>query len=269
MNADSFSTSDYILYNISQTSGEHWLLSSTKDKHSPYYSPILQFRKSTKTRLWKESQIHSHSLSTEIYFVLEGQMDILVNDKLISIIPNKLLLVNRNVPHLMAGGKSPLSHIVIKVPHQNDERKVHQELTLDHLKKITQTSSTSNLDPKEGFLIDLTAPQNQNCWVLGLGSAIYSTPELSLAYMNLKSIDDYYKTNHKDTNHHHKYIEEWYLTITGSQLIQIDNTKLELTPLKLLRIKQGVQHRLLKYNYPFQGITFRSPALIDDKVIIE
>ena len=128
--------------------------------------------------------------------------------------------------------------------------------------------SWDSLTAPKKTIADLNEEKYQKNWLLGYGEAIYQTERLCLAYMDFECEKDYTKINHNETYHYHKVTTEWYLTIKGHQKLQIGNKKITISPGYLLRIPERTPHLLLSYSYPFEGITLRTPAIPNDKIIL-
>ncbi|UCC18139.1 MAG: cupin domain-containing protein [Promethearchaeota archaeon] len=260
---------NYFLYNLNNV-GIQWYLGCNRNVDDMTYSPYLQLRCSNFVDPWEDIYSHYHSESQEIFILLEGELWMLVNNKPFTMLKNNLLLVQPGVPHMIIGGKPKIRHFVLKVPHQKDEWiKSNENVNYDTIKvKMAESHFKNEVDSLIGFFADLNEKKCQNNWLLGYGEAVYQTKRLCLAYMDFRSEKDYIENNHNETYHYHKVTTEWYLTIKGQQKLLIGNKEISIRPGYLLRIPEKTPHLLLSYSYPFEGITLRTPAIPNDKIII-
>ncbi|NVM38379.1 MAG: cupin domain-containing protein [Candidatus Lokiarchaeota archaeon] len=264
------SENKYFHYNLNNV-GIHWYLSCNKNIDDLTYSPYLQLRCSNYVDPWEDKSSHYHSKSQEIFILLEGELWMLLNDKPFTMPRRSLLLVQPGVPHMVIGGKQKIRHIVLKVPHQEDKWiQTNKNTNYNNIKiKMTENHFKREIDFLTGFFADLNEKKNQNNWLLGYGEAIYQTKRLCLAYMDFQCEQDYIENNHNETYHYHNVTTEWYLTIKGYQILLIDNNRITISPGYLLRIPEKTPHLLLSYSYPFEGITLRTPAIPNDKIILK
>jgi mannose-6-phosphate isomerase-like protein (cupin superfamily) len=262
--------SKYYLYNLNNV-GIQWYLSCTKSVDDIAYSPYLQLRCSKYVDPWEDKYSHYHSKSQEIFILLEGELWMRINGEPFTMLKNNLLLIQPEVPHTVIGGKPKIRHLVLKVPHKEDRWiQADGKANFDKLKvDMDENYFNWEIDFSTGFFADLNKSRNQNNWLLGYGEAIYKTKHLCLAYMDLKNEEEYMEMNHMETFHYHEKSTEWYFTIKGRQKFLIDNREITINPGYLLRISEKNPHLLLSYSYPFEGITLRTPAIPDDKVILD
>ncbi|MFX1572175.1 MAG: cupin domain-containing protein [Promethearchaeota archaeon] len=259
----------YFLYNLNNV-GIQWYLSSNKNIDDKAYSPHLQLRCSNYVDPWEDKSSHYHSKSQEIFILLDGELWMMLDGEPYTILRNNLLLVQPGVPHMIIGGRTKIRHFVLKVPHQEDKWIQHNEnINYDTIKvKMAENHYKSDIDGLKGFFADLNDKKFQNNWLLGYGEAIYKTKHLCLAYMDLKCEQVYNEMNHIETYHFHEESTEWYFTIKGQQKFLIDNKEISVDPGYLLRMPEKTPHLLLSYSYPFEGITLRTPAIPNDKIIL-
>ncbi len=264
------SENKYILYNLNVVEGESWYLSCFKNEKDPNFSPILQLRCSNYVDPWEDSSFHYHTISQEIFILLDGELWMIINDKPLTLRNRNILLVQPEVSHSIVGGRGKIRHLVFKIPHKEDKWILTKSKINYNKIRIDMTNKyfKANIDSSIGFFADLNKKKYQNRWLLGIGEALYKTKHLSLAYMNFKDKDDYIATNHKETYHYHLASTEWYFTIKGYQKLLINNDEITIYPGYLLRIPEKSSHTLLLYSYPFEGITLRTPIIPEDKVIL-
>ncbi|NPD90247.1 MAG: hypothetical protein HGN29_16165, partial [Asgard group archaeon] len=90
-------TLGYTLYNLENKNG--WLLSSFKGKDDNCYSPLLQFGRTNFQEPWQDPNFHSHSISLEIYLLIEGELWHVVDEVPIIMKGRSLLLVQPGISH--------------------------------------------------------------------------------------------------------------------------------------------------------------------------
>jgi mannose-6-phosphate isomerase-like protein (cupin superfamily) len=264
------SENNYILYNLN-TIGTDWFLSCKKNEDDRTYSPYLQLRFSNYVDPWDDPIPHYHTKAQEIFILLDGELWMMLHDTPFKMQRRSLLLIQPGVPHIVIGGKPKIRHFVLKVPHREDKWiQANKSTNYDELRiKMAENHFKGEVDSLAGFFVDLNDKKFQNNWLLGYGEAIYKTKGLCLAYMDLKCEEEYNEMNHIETHHCHEESTEWYFTIKGQQKFLIDNNEIPVNPGYLLRIPEKLPHLLLSYSYPFEGLTLRTPAIPNDKIILK
>ena len=261
--------SKYSLYDLNDKKG--WILSSFLDKNDLHYSPLLQFGRTNFCDPWQDPSFHYHTVSQEIYFLVEGELWHLVNDVPILMKGRSLLLVQPGVSHSIIGGKGKIQHFGMKIPHKDDEKIIDTKTrNLDDILELMNKGDIENkLDSSDGFFIDLNQKKNQNTWQMGIGHALYYTEEFCLAYVNFQQKKDQQAVDHKETYHYHKHSTEWYLTLRGKQIFIIDGESITANTSTLLRVNKGILHKIISRDYPFEGVTIKTPVIKGDKYVIE
>ncbi|MGC9778465.1 MAG: cupin domain-containing protein [Candidatus Heimdallarchaeota archaeon] len=255
--------SSYKIYNSNEKQG--WFISKNHDDY--FYSKYLDARKDNYIEPWKDDKIHYHTISQEIFLVLEGEVTLLIGKKLFTLQRRNLLIVNPKVSHAVLDGKGKIQYYNMKIPQDDDKRIVLQEGIQSD--KIITNTKYGKLDSNEGFFADLTLPENQNCWLIDYGVAKYYSLEFSMAYINFKSESDFKEVKHPNNLHYHSSSEEWYFTFNGSQELMIGKEKVEVPEDFLLKVEMNTPHKIIKRKYPFEGITLRTPNIRGDKVSLE
>ncbi|MHA1952844.1 MAG: hypothetical protein ACXAAM_04180 [Candidatus Heimdallarchaeaceae archaeon] len=260
---------NYTLYELVNKQG--WILSSFKEKDDIDYSPLLQFGRTNFQDPWQDPNFHSHTVSLEVYFLIEGEFWVVVDDIPIVMKGRSLLLIQPGISHSIIGGKGKIQHFGMKIPHQEDEKiidKKHRDIS-SMLDLMKDDNMENNLDPSIGFFVDLNKKKNQNTWQVGIGHAFYYTEEFCLAYVNLQSEEGLRAVDHKETYHYHKQSTEWYLTLKGEQNFLIDGDNLTTKASTLLKVNEGTPHKVISRKYPFEGVTIKTPVIKGDKYVLE
>lgn len=262
-------SSKYSLYNLNDKQG--WILSSFKEEDDIHYSPLLQFGRTNHCDPWQDPNFHSHSVSLEVYLLIEGELWHVVNGIPIIMKGRSLLLVQPDISHSIVGGQGKIQHFGMKIPHQEDE-KIIDSKSRDIAKMIDlmdKGKTENKLDPSIGFLIDLNNRENQNTWQIGTGHALYYTEKFCLAYVVFQTEEDRKSIDHKETYHYHQESTEWYLTLKGEQQFLIDGKELITKANTLLRVSEGTPHKVISRRYPFEGVTIKTPVVEGDKYVLE
>jgi len=263
------SDSKFTLYDLNEKSG--WLLSSFMDKEDSHYSPLLQLGRTNFLDPWEDKDFHHHTNSLEIYLLVEGILWIAVDNIPIRMKGCSLLVVQPGFSHSVIGGEGKINHYGMKVPHSNDERVTNEtpENILDLKEKMKTSVVLKPLKKSVGFYIDLNKKENQNHWILGFGNAFYETDKLCLAYVNFPNKDEFEKDTHPYALHYHVESTEWYLTLEGKQTLLVNDEEIGVSKGNLLRVPKNTPHNLISYEYPFRGVTIRTPNVPEDKIILE
>ncbi len=259
----------FTLYDLNERQG--WILSSFKDKEDVHYSPLLQLGRTNFCEPWEDKDFHHHTISLELYLLNEGIMWIAVDNIPIKMVGCSLLLVQPGISHSAIGGEGRINHYGMKIPHKDDERTTAETPSnLQELKeRMLSTSETEILDSSVGYYVNFNKSENQNKWILGYGEALFKTKELSLAYMNYQNKSDFEVDPHPNELHYHSKSTEWYLTLEGKQTLQVNDEEIVVPKGNLLRISRKTPHNLLYYDYPFRGITIRTPNIPNNKFVLE
>ena len=214
---------------------------------------------------WTDPAVHSHSDSEECYVLLRGELRFRVAGATADLRPREMLVVHPHVPHAIIGGTGPIEHIGIRAPAMDD--KVDEGAT-DSLVANKSYDAKRELRARWGYRIPLGSDDNQNCWLLGADRARFPSSHLIFAYLN-------FRTHEKAKAgagllhrlHYHQDSWEYYLVLQGSKTIRIENEMVTLRPGDLLETPPGVRHTVVERQAPYEGITFRVPIRLDDKVV--
>jgi mannose-6-phosphate isomerase-like protein (cupin superfamily) len=90
---------------------------------------------------------------------------------------------------------------------------------------------------------------------------------LILAYLNTRTseaADDAIGTRHR--LHLHEESWEYYTVLQGTKTLQIENEMVKVAAGEILEVSPGVRHTLRERQAPYEGLTFRVPVPLDDKV---
>jgi mannose-6-phosphate isomerase-like protein (cupin superfamily) len=213
---------------------------------------------------WSDGVTHCHHYSEELFILLSGKLYFLIQESLITLNAYELLLIRAEIPHAIIGGKGLIEHIGARAPVLDDKLILEP---LPDLGSIPQRETERELKEDWGFRISLDNPANKNCWLIGHGTAEYSSRNLILAYLKFPSQreeNDGIGTRHR--LHCHEKSSEIYIVKQGHISLQIESQKVSINAGELLAIPPGVCHGLVHRTAPFEGFTLRAPTLVDDKV---
>jgi mannose-6-phosphate isomerase-like protein (cupin superfamily) len=210
---------------------------------------------------WRDHEYHLHDDSEEYYFVFNGELHLQVADAFISLKTREALMVKPGVPHAVVGGKGSIEHFVLRLPAHEDRQHVG-ELPHQTFRSVNETKRELLSD--WGCRIPLTEGKNQNCWLFGFGEALFHSAFMCLAYLNFPSVDSVNADIHPHRMHLHQESWEYYAVLSGSRVLQVEETLVEVSAGQILEVPPEVKHRLYATETPFEGFTFRTP-LRDDK----
>jgi len=118
---------------------------------------------------------------------------------------------------------------------------------------------------KDVVHINLSRLKKCDRWLFGKGEALYNSDFMSMHYNETEKgwteADPYL--------HYHKEAEEYYISLEGSLIIQIDNSFIKLEPHQLLKVNPKIPHGVVNVETPFCGFTIRVPSSFGDKVVLK
>lgn len=223
---------------------------------------LIMVRHTAQVAPWSDADVHLHEESEEIYILLEGELRFFVAGATLDLKARELLLVKPGVPHSLLHGAGLIEHFGLRTPAGWDR------LGLDGVPAELPSpwDSERELGGTWGFRIPLDEPRNHNCWLLGPGGARYHSPHVALAYLNLPTQE---AANAGFGAHHplhlHREAREYYLVLAGAKALLIEDEEVIVRAGELVEVFPGARHRLLGWQAPYRGFTFRAP-LLDDKV---
>ena len=213
---------------------------------------------------WTDSQIHIHENSEEYYLLLQGELRFVVGEAGITLKPREMLVVKPRVPHAIVGGTGIIEHLGFRAPGAKDK-----QIIGDIPQVVPQDSATEReLRCDWGYRIPLALTEDQNCWLVGNGTARYASQFLSLANLNFptnESANAGIGMRHR--LHLHQASWEYYIVLRGTETLQIEDALVNIEPGELVVIPPKVKHTLHSRQAPFEGFTIRVPCLDwNDKV---
>ena len=222
--------------------------------HSAFVSP------------WSDPSIHQHNLSEEYYFLLNGQLDLVMEGFCITLQPNEILMVKPNVPHAVFGGTGKIEYFGIRTPAL-DDKQVVSELKTD---APLIHESDRLVSGEWGHRIPLDLPQHKNCWLFGAGSALYTSQHFVMAYLDFpthETANEGIGTRHQ--LHFHQNSWEYYAILVGEITLLIDAVQVSIRPGEILAVPPKVKHTLFSRQAPYKGFTIRVPVELNDKIVVE
>ncbi len=207
---------------------------------------------------WSDPGIHLHQHSEEYYLLLQGELRILVAGVLVSLKPKEILLVRPQVPHAIVGGEGPIEHIGIRAPAYRDKQPVG-DIPQEIPPMIDERERELRRD--WGYRIPLGASSNQNCWLIGAGTARFQSLHLILAFLNFPTTEAASAgigTRHRP--HLHQTSWEYYGVLKGTKTLQIKNELVKIEAGEMLGIPPMTCHVLHSRQAPYEGFTFRVPV---------
>ena len=213
---------------------------------------------------WADPGVHLHRGSAEYYLLLQGELQLLVADLLLSLRPREILLVRPGVPHAILGGTGPIEHFGLRAPARADKRLVG---AIPSPLPPPFQEHARELRADWGCRIPLDDPRNRNCWLIGAGVARFQSSFLSLAFLDFPTAEVANAgigTRHR--LHLHRRSWEYYGVLQGHKRLQIEEEQVHVAAGELLAVPPGVCHALQGRQAPYVGFTLRVPVVLDDKV---
>lgn len=226
---------------------------------------LVLVRHSALVAPWADPDVHVHESSEEYYFLLHGELWILVAGTLITLKPQEILMVKPQVPHAIVQGEGLIEHFGFRAPALADRQTVGprpQRLPPVDNKK------TRALERDWGYRIPLEDERNRNCWLIGFGTAQFRSQHLILAYLDFPTVETANAgigTRHRLHLHHNSW--EYYVVLEGTKTLRVKDKLVPIKAGEMLEVPPDVRHTLHDRQAPYRGLTFRVPALgYSDKV---
>lgn len=215
---------------------------------------------------WRDSNIHKHNISEEYYFLVKGQLDLIVNNFRITLQPNEILMVKPNVPHAIIGGADKIEYFGIRAPALDDKQVVGE------LKTDVPLSYESGrlLSCEWGYRVPLDLVQYKNRWLFGAGFALYESQHLVMAYLDFpthETANAGLGTRHQ--LHLHQKSWEYYTVLNGENVLFVEGEYVPIHVGEILAVPPNVKHTLQSRKAPFQGFTIRVPVELNDKIVVD
>jgi len=213
---------------------------------------------------WRDPGLHLHTGCEEYYLVLQGELQLLVVDRWLTLQPRELLLVRPGVAHAVVGGQGIIEHIGVRAPDLDDKRPLG-----DIPDPLPAPLDESEREVRAGWgcRVPLTEDRNRNCWLFGRGMARFRSQYLTFAYLDFPTpemANAGLGTRHRP--HLHQRSWEYYAVLRGSKLLRVENQLVTVQAGEVLEVPPGLCHVLHERQAPLEGFTFRVPVDLDDKV---
>ncbi|MGB3712792.1 MAG: hypothetical protein WA996_00010, partial [Candidatus Promineifilaceae bacterium] len=169
-----------------------------------------------------------------------------------------------SVPHGVIGGSGPIEHFIFRAPAV-DDRQILRLMpgsatgsdTLDH----------RDVNEEWGFRASIAAHHNQNCWLIGMGSARFWSTHFLFAYLDYPTVEEAIAgagTRHR--LHLHRSSWEYYAGLEGMMKLQIEADTVSVEAGQLLEVRSGMKHVMAGRRAPYRGFTFRVPVIADKEL---
>ena len=223
----------------------------------------VYIRHSASVPPWVDQDVHLHTEAEEYFFVLQGELRLLVDGCVFTLRPYEALLVRPKVPHAVVGGSGPIEHFVLRVPASDDRQSLGAPPA--ELPPMFE-EETRALELDWGCRVPLNEPRYQNTWLFGFGQACFRSEHICMAYVDLPTQESIDADRHPHRLHLHQESWEYYIAIRGTRVLQIEDRILDVNEGELLEVPPRTRHVLHATRPPFEGIEFRVPQQ-DDKVV--
>ena len=246
----------YTKYRFNGFSG--YLVAPPGSAHS-----FLSIRHTADVQPWADPDIHIHSDSEEYYLLLRGTLRFYVDDQIYSLNPREILGVQKGVPHAVVDGKGPIEHFSFRAPSREDRKSIladpvkYGEIVEESRREITMSW---------GFRASMNDLNNCNCWLIGKGEAKHYSDDFLFAFLDFPTEEQAIAgIGTRLRMHLHMESWEYYICLSGSKTLQIDEEKIDVHPGEMVEVHPGTKHNVIGRRSPYLGATFRVP-LLNDKV---
>ncbi|MCP5096061.1 MAG: cupin domain-containing protein [Chloroflexi bacterium] len=220
-------------------------------------------RHSAGVQPWRDSDVHLHETAVECFLVCQGQLRLLIAEVHITLNPGEFAMIHPQIPHAVTSGEGSIEHFVIRAPAINDRISLYKLIDND---PAICFEDQRVLAGEWGCRVALKNGRFQNCWLLGTGTALFTTPHISLAYLSFATHHDANKDmNARQKMHRHQCAFEYYAVIQGTKTVQFEKEQVRVQSGEILEIPPGAWHVVTAREAPYQGMTFRVPAGGGDK----
>jgi len=223
---------------------------------------VVTIRHSAAVPPWRDRDIHLHTDSEEYYFLLQGELQVLVVDAVLTLRPYEVLMIKPSVPHAVVGGTGPIEHFVLRMPAAEDQQVMGR--TPADAAAVAEGGKRV-LQREWGCRVPLAEARYQNCWLFGVGQAHFPSDVMCLAYLDFPSAESLGADDHRHGLHLHRESWEFYVVLQGTRVLRIEQELAEVSAGEVLAVPPRVKHVLHGTEIPFVGCTFRTP-LLNDKV---
>jgi mannose-6-phosphate isomerase-like protein (cupin superfamily) len=206
---------------------------------------------------WTDASVHLHTDSEEFYLLRGGELKVYIAGALVTLQPGELLMVLPRVPHAIVGGQGTIEHFGIRAPFL-DDKKVVSEIPV---KLPARDHTERELRAAWGSRIPLTAPENQNCWLIGWGAARYLSQHLIFAYLNFPTqAAANAGIGTRLRMHYHRDSWEYYVALKGSKVLQIEEELVNMEAGEIVEVPPKVRHNVYSREAPYEGFAIRVPV---------
>ena len=226
---------------------------------------LVTIRHSARVTPWADPDVHVHQSSEEFYILLRGELGLLVAGVLVTLKPMEVLMVKPRVPHAIVQGMGSIEHFGLRAPAPSDRQAVG--------KPPAELPPASMEESRElrcdwGYRIPLQEERNRNCWLIGYGSARFTSSHLILAYLDFPTAEAANAgIGSRHRLHLHQASWEYYVVLEGTKTLRVEDELVTIKAGELLEVPPGVRHTLHGRQAPYRGFTLRVPILdYDDKV---
>jgi mannose-6-phosphate isomerase-like protein (cupin superfamily) len=208
---------------------------------------------------WSDPYVHLHQESEEFYLLRHGELELYIAGAFLNLQPGELLMIHPQVPHAVVGGGGQIEHFGFRAPACEDKRALG-EIPSQAPNPYGRTNRELAAD--WGYRIPLTAPENQNCWLIGWGAARYASRHLILAYLNFPTFEAANAgIGTRLRMHYHRRSWEYYIAWKGRKILQIEDDLAHVDAGEILEVPPMVRHNIQSREAPYEGFTVRVPLM--------
>ena len=246
---------NYCLVDLNGNDRHGYVIGTRLPKDAPAFSAYLDVGFNRQDKGWQDQTPHVHTASEEFFAVVNGRIDLSINDEIVPVEAGHLVGVRRGVPHQVVAVTTPVESFLIRVPGGGQD------------KILAQTKANSDFAHAGLMQVDLQS--NYTDYPLGAclpcGHANYST---FIDFTCVWEVDPNLEW-HGEIAHYHQKREEYYIVLKGTLEFEIDGNRLNVGQWQALGVKQGALHRVLGGVGPVNILFVRVPGGRGDKALAE
>ncbi len=226
-----------------------YILGSRMPRTGPAYTEYLDIGYNHVSTTWNDEISHVHKSSEEYFIVLQGQINMLVEDRCYPVQPGQLIGIRSGVAHRITGGVPPVENFLIRAPGGGQD-------------KILMPDGNPNqpvyVPYQEPLLLDL----HQRFTEYPLGGCLpKSHPNYSplLDFTCVWGVDPVEEWANEQ-RHFHTVREEYYIVLKGRVAFEIDSSVVSVCAGEILGVKPPTVHRVIGGEGPVDILFVRVPG---------
>lgn len=235
-----------------------YILGSRMPPTDPAYSGYLDIGYNNHVSTpWNDEISHFHKGSEEYFIVLQGQINMLVEDRSYPVQPRQLMGIRSGVAHRITGGVPPVQNFLIRVPGGGRDKILLPE---------GNPNQPISVPYQEPILLNL----HQRFTEYPLGACLPKRdPNYSplLDFTCVWGVDPVQEWANEQ-RHFHTLREEYYIVLKGRLDFEIDSSIVSACAGEILGVKPPTAHRVIGGEGPVDVLFVRVPGGRGDKIVL-